>query len=87
MSEPLRSRPIDFCLEEKGDPLTTGIIELKSHKLPGTTGVEVAAYSYVALYEAHSSEKTLYGFGSRINAARIRQVCAAAVWPLLRRQQ
>jgi hypothetical protein len=56
MSKPLRSRPIDFCLEENGDRFRFPNHPAEMHKLPSTKQGGVASYSCVALYEAYPSD-------------------------------
>ena len=46
-SNPLRSRPIDFCVEENGNPVEWRNRRAEMHKLPGSQQVGVTFYSHV----------------------------------------
>jgi hypothetical protein len=47
MSKPLRSRPIDLCLEETANRCDAAIIELKRANWPSSDRVGATAYSRV----------------------------------------
>ena len=64
MSKPLRSRPIELCLEVHGDLFTTAILEVKCTQMPNTTESAQQSTPVAALYEAYSSDDTLYAFSS-----------------------
>jgi hypothetical protein len=77
MSKPLRSwfdklttlsliegRPIELCLEVNGDLFATAIFELKCTQMPNTIESAEHPTPVAALYEAYSSDDTLYAFSS-----------------------
>jgi hypothetical protein len=47
MSKPLRSRPIDLCLEENGELLRRGNCRAEMRELPSSDRVGATAYSRV----------------------------------------
>ena len=64
MSKPLRSRPIELCLEVNGDLFSTAIFELKRTQMPKTIESAQHPTPVAALYEAYSSDDTLHAFSS-----------------------
>ena len=64
-SKPLRSRPIELCLEVNGDLFATAIFELKCTQLPNTIELAQHPTPVAALYEAHSSDDAVRLFLGR----------------------
>jgi len=57
MSKSLRSRTIDFCLEENGDPFDRSNHRAEMTQLPEVTEPAQQSTPVFALYEACSSDK------------------------------
>ena len=62
MNTPLRSRPIDFCLEENGDVVNRSNHRAEMAQLAKYDHAGATVYSVSALYEAYSSDGALYAF-------------------------